>query len=159
MSDFISVYTDGSCLKNPGGSGGYAFLLVDESRNFSTLAKSFFEPATTNNRMELKAIISAVKFLNSFTSLNKKFTIYSDSEYSVKGFNEWSKNWIKKNFKDVKNDDLWRELLSLNFDNIQLKWVKAHDINRYNNFVDKIAKQSATLEDNFNFYTENLREI
>ncbi len=158
MSDHISVYTDGSCLKNPGGNGGYAFLLVDESRDFSTLAKSFFEPNTTNNRMELKAVIAAVRFLNS-TSSGREFIIYSDSEYSVKGLNQWSKNWIKKNFKDVKNDDLWRELLSLNFNNIELKWVKAHDVNKYNNFVDKIARQSATLEDNFNFYSENLRDI
>jgi len=93
------------------------------------------ENNTTNNRMELKAVIEALKALKSPCEI----TVYSDSTYVVKGINEWLENWIKKDFKKVKNEDLWKEFVALSEGHkIKCIWVKGHNGHEENERCDKI---------------------
>ena len=146
----ISVYTDGSCLGNP-GNGGWAFIVV-EKKNISF--RTGFEKNTTNNRMELLAAIKALEYLEQFENI----TINTDSNYVKQGITTWIFNWKKNNWKTstkqtVKNKELWERLDDLNQrKNINWSWVKAHNINKFNNQVDVLARKAAdTLtESSFN---------
>ena len=122
-----TLYTDGSCLGNP-GNGGYAYLLLDSNSN-KILEGSGFKKDTTNNRMELTAVINALKFFNNNTY--SKCIIYSDSQYVI--------NTINNNWKRNKNNDLWEQLDSLISSNIKFVWVKGHDGNEMNEKADKLA--------------------
>lgn len=107
----IKIYTDGSCLGNP-GPGGYCAILK-AIKNGKVVKEKIIKGAeanTTNNRMELKAVIEALKALS---KKDQKITLYTDSQYVANGIKLWLKNWIKKDFKDVKNEDLWKELCEL----------------------------------------------
>ena len=135
----IVIYTDGACYKNP-GPGGYAAIILDEDKEIEITG---YKPDTTNNRMELMAVIEALKVVKK----NKKIILYSDSNYVVKGINEWIKSWKKRGWrtasnKPVKNLDLWKELDKL-FEkkNVKLKKVAAHSGNEFNEKVDKLAKE------------------
>ena len=146
----IEVYTDGSCLGNP-GNGGWAFLVNNEGVISS---RSGFSINVTNNQMELTAAIKAIEFLDNFEELS----IYTDSNYVKNGITSWIENWKKNNWKttsknSVKNQDLWRRLDLLHSSKkIMWQWVKAHEDNKYNNEVDLLARRSAeTLtESSFN---------
>ena len=146
----ISVYTDGSCLGNP-GNGGWAFLIVGEK---NICYRTGFEPNTTNNQMELVAVIKALEFLKEF----KDISINTDSNYVKQGITTWIINWKKNNWKTsrkqpVKNKELWERLDELNLSkNINWSWVKAHNIDEFNNQVDTLARKAAeTLtESSFN---------
>ena len=146
----INVYTDGSCLGNP-GNGGWAFLVVSEN-NISF--RTGFEKNTTNNRMELIAAIKALEFLDN----NNKISLNTDSNYVKQGITTWILNWKKNYWKTstkqlVKNKELWERLDNLNKrKDIIWNWVKAHDDNKYNNQVDELARKAAlTLtESSFN---------
>ena len=146
----ISVFTDGSCLGNP-GNGGWAFLIVRE-RNISFRAG--FEENSTNNRMELMAAIKALEFLDNY----EKISLNTDSNYVKQGITTWILNWKKNNWKTstkqtVKNKELWERLDDLNQrKNINWSWVKAHNIDKFNNQVDDLARKAAdTLtESSFN---------
>lgn len=146
----IEVYTDGSCLGNP-GKGGWAFLVNNEGVISS---RSGYSIKATNNRMELTAAIKAIEFLVN----HKEMSIYTDSNYLKNGITLWVTNWKKNNWKTasknpVKNKELWERLDQLNYlKKIKWKWVKAHDTNKLNNEVDLLARQSAeTLtESSFN---------
>ena len=140
----IKIYTDGSCLKNP-GNGGWAAIICtkDEMKKISGSEKD-----TTNNRMELLATINALKEVNSEDLIE----IYTDSKYVKNGITDWIHNWIKNNWKtsnkeDVKNKDLWVQLYDLN-NNTKIKWnwVKAHAGNPLNEEVDLLAKKAASLD-------------
>ena len=139
----IKIYTDGSCLENP-GSGGWAAIINDEG---SIKKISGSEKNTTNNRMELMAPINALKEIDP----NKKIEIYTDSQYVKLGITEWINTWLKNNWKtskkeNVKNKDLWLELYSLNKSlNVKWNWVKAHSGNPLNEEVDLLAKKAANL--------------
>ena len=107
----ISVYTDGSCLGNP-GNGGWAFIVVGK-KNISF--RTGFEKNTTNNRMELLAAIKALEYLEQFENI----TINTDSNYVKQGITTWIFNWKKNNWKTsskqaVKNRELWERLDELN---------------------------------------------
>ena len=140
----IKIYTDGSCLKNP-GNGGWAAIICtkDEMKKISGSEKD-----TTNNRMELLATINALKEVNSEDLIE----IYTDSKYVKNGITDWIHNWIKNNWKtsnkeDVKNKDLWVQLHELsNNSKIKWKWVKAHAGNPLNEEVDLLAKKAASLD-------------
>ena len=140
----IKIYTDGSCLENP-GSGGWAAIINDEG---SIKKISGSEKNTTNNRMELMAPINALKEIDP----NKKIEIYTDSQYVKLGITEWINTWLKNNWKtskkeNVKNKDLWLELYSLNKSlNVKWNWVKAHSGNPLNEEVDLLAKKAANLD-------------
>ena len=137
----IEVYTDGSCLGNP-GTGGWAFQIFNEG----TIINHFgYQLDTTNNQMELIAAIKALEFLQKESDI----ILFTDSTYVRNGITSWIVNWKKNNWKnsqrkDVKNKVLWEKLDFLNSQkNIIWKWVKAHDINEHNNKVDLLAREAA----------------
>ena len=140
----IKIYTDGSCLENP-GKGGWAAIINDDG---DIKKVSGGEKNTTNNRMELMAPINALKGINP----NKEIEIYTDSQYVKLGITQWINTWLKNNWKtskkeDVKNKDLWLELNNLNNSlNVKWNWVKAHAGNALNEEVDLLAKKAANLE-------------
>ena len=140
----ITIYTDGSCLTNP-GSGGWA-AIINENNKKKIISGN--EKNTTNNRMELLAPINALKGIKS----SAKIKIYTDSQYVKNGITEWIKSWLNNDWKtskkeDVKNKDLWIELYNLTkFLDIQWIWVKAHDGNPLNEEVDLLAKKAANSD-------------
>ena len=134
----VDIYTDGACSGNP-GAGGYCAILI-----YNGLEKtvSGSENYTTNNRMELMAVIKGLECLK-FPCFVK---VYSDSSYVVEAFNKgwisaWESNgWRNSNKKEVKNIDLWQELLKLcKIHRVEFIKVKGHADNEYNNRCDKIA--------------------
>ena len=137
----IKIYTDGSCLENP-GKGGWAAIIINNGEK--TKIKGSKEN-TTNNQMELLAPIMALKKI----PIGSKVLIFTDSKYVKSGITEWINNWKKNGWKtaskeDVKNKDLWIKLdgLSSSFD-IEWNWVKAHSTDKLNNEVDLLARTSA----------------
>ena len=155
----VSIYTDGACANNP-GKGGYGIVLMYQDKNGATHQKNLskgFE-LTTNNRMELLAVIDALDSLK--TSCNIK--LYSDSKYVVDAINQnWLDGWVQKNWKlgtknPVKNIDLWKRLISsMSNHNIEFIWVKGHASNEFNNLCDKLAvearsKDNLLIDDGFN---------
>ena len=139
----IKIYTDGSCLKNP-GNGGWAAIINDDG-DIKRVSGS--EKNTTNNRMELMAPLNALKGMDP----NKEIEIYTDSKYVKLGITEWINKWVLNNWKtskkeDVKNKDLWIELYNLNKNlDVKWNWVKAHVGNTMNEKVDLLAKKAASL--------------
>ena len=139
----IEIYTDGSCLKNP-GSGGWA-AIINNDGNIKKISGN--EKETTNNRMELLAPINALKEIDS----NSQVIIYTDSQYVKLGITEWINKWINNNWQtskkeNVKNKDLWIELYNLNKSlDVKWNWVKAHAGNIMNEKVDLLAKKAANL--------------
>jgi ribonuclease HI len=139
----IEIYTDGSALNNP-GKGGWGAVLIykDKIKKISG-----HQEHATNNQMEIKAAIEAIKTIKE----KCKITLHTDSNYLKMGITTWIKNWQKNNWigsnkKPVKNIELWKELDVLNQNHeIQWKWVKAHDGNLYNEMADELAKNSAIL--------------
>ena len=131
----IEIYTDGACSGNP-GPGGFAAILIYNNRK---KVISGFERLTTNNRMELRAIIEALKVIK---NRNIPVIIYTDSTYVQKGITQWLENWKKRGFKKVKNIDLWKQLDSLlqSFSHVEVRHIKGHSGNEYNELVDSIAK-------------------
>ena len=135
----LVVYTDGASRGNP-GPGGFGAIL-----KWGPVEKEISGGyrLTTNNRMELMAVIAA---LESLKRENLKITIYSDSQYVVKAVEEgWLKNWIATNFKGVKkNKDLWLRFHDLaKRHDIRFKWVRGHADNAYNNRCDILATRAA----------------
>jgi len=135
----LHIYTDGSSRGNP-GPGGFGIVLLwgEKSKEISQGYR-----LTTNNRMELMAVIVA---LQSLSRKNIPLTIYTDSQYVVNSVEKkWLDNWIKTNFKgSKKNKDLWLQFheLSKHFQ-IKFKWVKGHADNAMNNRCDELATQAA----------------
>lgn len=134
----VEIYTDGACSGNP-GDGGYCAILI-----YKGVEKiiSGYEELTTNNRMELLGVISGLKALKE----NCCVDVYSDSQYVVDAFNQgWIESWVNNgwknaNKKEVKNIDLWKELVDLTKKhNVNFIKVKGHSDNEYNNRCDKIA--------------------
>ncbi len=135
----LIVYTDGAARGNP-GPGGYGTILKwgDTEKEISQGYRK-----TTNNRMELMAVIAALEHLKKD---GLQITIYSDSQYVVKAVEEgWLKNWIATNFKGgKKNRDLWTKFFELSKKHqIRFKWVKGHADNPYNNRCDMLATIAA----------------
>ncbi len=137
MAELI-IYTDGSSRGNP-GPGGYGAVLQwgDQMKEISQGYRR-----TTNNRMELMAVIAALESLKR-TGLD--ITIYTDSAYVVNSVEKkWVFGWVKKGFEGKKNPDLWRRfLLSYKHHNIKFVWVKGHANNKYNNRCDELATMAA----------------
>ena len=138
----IKIYTDGSCKGNP-GIGGWGALLVHNEQSIEIFDG---ELETTNNRMELMAVIEA---LNHAASMNDDIQIYTDSSYVQKGIQEWILNWKKNgwrssNKKPVKNQDLWQELDRLNSSlKVEWFWVKGHAGHPGNERADFLANEGA----------------
>jgi ribonuclease HI len=139
----IKIYTDGSCLKNPGNGGWAAIINVNnEIKKISGSVKD-----TTNNKMELMAPIKALQEVNE----QQPIEIYTDSQYVKSGITDWIHKWIKNNWQTskkepVKNKELWMELYDLTKSHeIKWIWVKAHAGNSLNEQVDLLAKRAAEL--------------
>ncbi len=134
----ITIYTDGACSGNPGPGGWGAILIYKDV----TKELSGFVDKTTNNRMEMTAIIKALKALKEPC----KVLLHSDSSYLVNAFNQgWINNWVNNgwktsNKKDVANKDLWENLINLSkYHHIDWIKVKGHSDNELNNKVDRLA--------------------
>ena len=137
----IKIYTDGSCLNNPGNGGWAAIIKINNE--IKKICGSVKE--TTNNKMELMAPIKALQEIKE----QQPIEIYTDSQYVKLGITDWIHKWIKNNWltskkKPVKNKELWLQLYELNKSHkIKWIWVKAHAGNVLNEEVDLLAKQSA----------------
>jgi ribonuclease HI len=132
----IDIFTDGSSLGNPGPGGWCAILRYKNHEKIISGGENF----TTNNKMELKAVIEALKLLKEPCIIN----LYSDSTYVLKGIEEWLENWVAKNFKNVKNKEMWQELYRLKQTHIiNTNWIKGHSGHKENEICDKIAKEEA----------------
>ncbi len=132
----VTLYSDGSSLGNP-GPGGYGGIL---EYNGITKKYSGGEADTTNNRMELKAVIEGLKLLREPCDVK----LVSDSKYVVQAINEWLDGWIKKGFTKVKNVDLWQEYITVSeHHNVKGEWVKGHAGHLQNEICDKMAKDEA----------------
>ena len=146
----LTIHTDGSCLGNP-GPGGWAahcihFTIYDGCG-----------PKTTNNIMELTAVIKALEKLKEINyNTHAHICIFTDSNYVKNGISSWVKNWVKNNWKTstgqpVKNKELWEKLynLSKDYSKIEWKWVKAHNGDPNNEKVDSLARKCAEcIKDN-----------
>ncbi|MGE4596534.1 MAG: ribonuclease HI [Methylophilaceae bacterium] len=138
----IDIYTDGACKGNP-GVGGWGALIVDGS-----LKREIYggELVTTNNKMELKAVIMALKELTSGDIVN----VYTDSTYVLKGIEEWIINWKKNgwkssNKKPVKNKDLWIELDQMtSLFKLKWFWIKGHSGHPGNERADLLANKGVS---------------
>jgi len=138
----LKIHTDGSCLGNP-GPGGWAFVMSD---GIKTAERSGGAPDTTNNRMELSAVIAALSAIKNTHDIE----ITTDSEYVKNGVEKWMTNWKKNGWKTaakkpVLNRDLWEQLDGLlpNFD-ITWRWTKGHAGNPMNERCDELARAAAT---------------
>ncbi len=141
MTNKIEIYTDGACSGNPGNGGWGAVLLYNgHEKRISGSAND-----TTNNRMELMAVIEGLRSIK-----NKKLaiTVYTDSKYVQNGITSWIHSWKKNgwkgsNKKPVKNVDLWQDLdrTSQGLD-IDWQWVKGHAGNKYNEIADQLATEA-----------------
>ncbi len=138
MSDIVEIYTDGASSGNP-GPGGYGAILRYKGHE-KELSKGYRK--TTNNRMELLAVIEALRALK-FEGLS--VIIYSDSKYVVDAVEKgWVFGWQKIGFKSKKNPDLWKEFLRLyEFHKIKFKWVRGHDGHAENERCDVLATTAA----------------
>lgn len=134
----IDIYTDGAARGNP-GKGGYGIVMLAGSHR-KELSAGYRH--TTNNRMELLAVIVALETIKPGTHT---ITIYSDSKYVVDAINKkWIQGWVRKNWKDVKNIDLWQRIIPLlNAYNPSFVWVKGHAENALNNRCDELATLAA----------------
>ena len=137
----IKIYTDGSCLGNP-GNGGWAAFIIDDNKKIRIKGS---KKDTTNNQMELLAPIKALKKIPKGSNVQ----IFTDSKYVKSGITEWIHNWKKNGWKTtnkqpVKNKELWTELdlMTSEFE-IKWNWIKGHSIDKLNNEVDLIAREAA----------------
>lgn len=142
MAHEITVYTDGASRGNP-GPGGYGVVLMSGPHR-KELSEGFRK--TTNNRMELLAVIKALEVLKSEGS---KVTIYTDSKYVADAIEKgWVFNWEKKNFKKKKNPDLWKRLLELyRKHHVRLYWVQGHANITENERCDELAVEASKQQD------------
>lgn len=132
----ITLFSDGSALGNP-GPGGYGVVL-----RYGDNEKELFgsEAHTTNNRMELLAVVEGLRALSTPCMVE----IISDSSYVVKGINEWLEAWRKRDFKKVKNPDLWKDYITAAHGHIiKATWVRGHDGHAENERCDKLARDAA----------------
>ncbi|MBL41892.1 MAG: ribonuclease HI [Rhodospirillaceae bacterium] len=134
------VYTDGACSGNP-GPGGWGAVIICEDRVDEI---SGYDKNSTNNRMELQAVIKSLQYLDT----EEELEIFTDSTYVMNGITKWIMNWKKNNWlnsskKPVKNEDLWRRLDTLSAEKkIIWKWVKGHSGDKWNDKADFLARNA-----------------
>jgi len=132
----ITLFSDGSALGNP-GPGGYGVILRFGDKEKELCGGDRY---TTNNRMELLGAIEGLKALKEPCEVE----IVSDSSYVVKGINEWLEGWIKRDFKKVKNPDLWQEYIKAATQHkVNATWIRGHDGHIENERCDKLARDAA----------------
>ena len=153
--DSVIIYTDGSCDKNPGGNGGYSAIIFESQKPIKV---SGYEPNTTNQRMEMMAVIAALSYFKDKRSIS----LYTDSSYVCNGYNQkWYINWMKNGWKnskgeDVANKDLWIKIIELvEFHDVNMVHVKGHADNIFNNECDYMAKDIITFYKKISKFVEN----
>jgi ribonuclease HI len=133
----VELFSDGSCLNNP-GTGGWAYILKCEG---SVKKDCGAQADTTNNKMEITAALNGLKALNQKCEVE----LFTDSQYVQKGINEWLEGWAKKNYSGVKNPDLWREMKAMcETHKVRAHWVKGHAGHPENEECDEAAREAAT---------------
>lgn len=140
----VTIYTDGACSGNPGPGGWAALLMYGDKERVVT----GFEAHTTNNRMELAAVVESLRVLKEKCLV----AVHTDSSYVANAFNEnWIEGWVKRGWKTadkkpVKNQDLWEELLKqMDRHEVTFVKVKGHSTNEFNNRVDRLAVEAIKL--------------
>ena len=142
------IYTDGGCSGNP-GPGGWAYVIIMNTFQGDQIVaqNKGSKKDTTNNKMELTAVIEALRELKK-NGASQKVSVYTDSQYVQKGISEWIINWKRNSWKTsdkkpVKNQELWVELDSLASEfSINWEWVKGHAGNEYNEMCDKMTQEA-----------------
>lgn len=137
----INIATDGACKGNP-GPGGWGVAIFRDCEFEDGLYGG--DDCTTNNRMEMQAFISACRIIESEELLDEDdITFMIDSTYVLKGITEWLPGWIAKDFKKVKNVDLWKEIMELEdiWMHCSFKWVKGHSGDLFNEKADELANK------------------
>lgn len=142
----MEIYTDGSCIGNP-GPGGYACVVIKNGKVAFSIVESVSN--TTNNRMELMAVLTSLFVLRGYKPVDK-VKIYSDSSYCIDGSTKWIKSWVKNGWKtadkkDVKNKDLWLQYLEFKDENFELIKVKSHIGIKFNELADSLAYKMASI--------------
>jgi len=134
------IWSDGGGLSHtPGGCGA---VIIDDSNNIEEYFWGY--KISTNNRMELTAVINAITMLPPLQS--HEITVYSDSQYVTRGFNEWLMGWSRKGFKDVKNVDLWTRMIEVTAQHdMTFTWIRGHDGNQYNEAADALATKGKNM--------------
>ena len=154
MDTALRIYTDGGCSGNP-GPGGWAYIIVMQTFQGTQILtqNQGADAATTNNRMELTAVIRGLQTLKSMSDIPRQATVYTDSQYVQKGITEWIKTWKTNKWrtsdkKPVKNQDLWIELDTLAGElSLGWEWVKGHAGNEFNERCDRMTREAmASLE-------------
>jgi len=149
METPVKIYTDGGCSGNP-GPGGWAYIIITAgpSHYHPEMRQWGAEKNTTNNRMELSAVIEALRAFKAMDGISRKATVFTDSQYVQKGISEWIFKWKRNSWrtsdkKPVKNQDLWMELDSLAGElHVTWKWVRGHCGNEYNEQCDKMTQEA-----------------
>lgn len=139
----VHIYTDGACSGNP-GKGGYGIVMEWIGKSYQKEFSEGFRK-TTNNRMELLAVIVALEKLK---SKNLDVTVFSDSKYVVDSVEKkWLVDWKKKGFKDRKNTDLWKRFLKVYKEHkVRFEWVKGHNDHPQNERCDQLAVNASQKE-------------
>ena len=148
METGLKIYTDGGCSGNP-GPGGWAYLMVLETfQGAKIIAQDKgAERETTNNRMEISAVIAALRALKKM-DVPRQVTVYTDSQYVQKGITEWIRLWKRNSWRTsdktpVKNQDLWLELDSIAGElSIKWEWIRGHAGNEYNEHCDRMTQEA-----------------
>lgn len=146
----FEVYTDGACSGNP-GPGGWGFVIITPDGE-EIRRNGGNRNTTTNNRMEMRAMLYALRAIVKLNSMSKyqgvKWVVYTDSSYVHKGLTEWIHGWIGKNWRGVKNSDIWSHLWDVYNGmpaDVTIKWVRGHADSYGNNLADTLAREG--LED------------
>ena len=139
----LFVYTDGSTLNNgqANNRGSYAYIVVENGKTLHEYSKAITN--TTNNRCEMHGVIEAIQYLEE-NHKEVPATIYSDSQYCVRGINEWASAWHQRGYTGIKNPEEWKVLYALAKSNPHIKvcWVKGHSTNIYNQRCDTLCTQA-----------------
>jgi ribonuclease HI len=153
MDTALRIYTDGGCSGNP-GPGGWAYVIILQTFQGENIVaqNKGSQKDTTNNRMELTAVIEALRALKTMDSVPRQAVVYTDSQYVQKGITEWIHAWKRNSWrtsdkKPVKNQELWIELDSLAAEfSLFWEWIKGHAGNEYNEICDRMTQEAIAAE-------------
>lgn len=155
MSRIVEIYTDGACIGNGNkvNLGGCSFVVIENEELLSHNVR--VEKNTTNNRQEIFGVFNALQFCLEFNITS--FIIYSDSQYTVNGFNEWMFKWEQKKWSRgyppqlIPNSDLWKQMFDIKneFLFVDLRWVRGHDGNKWNELADKLIEIEMAKQPDF----------